>query len=91
MQQVHNRKLALLKDPVVQGLGNVRCVVPDAGGFLSVLPVKEEACMATADKCGDGGDSDEDDGYGDGDGDGYGQCKFDGEIFFFFCLGSLAL
>ena len=45
----------------------------DAGGFLSVLPVKEEACMATADKCGDSGDSDEDDGYGDGDGDGDGD------------------
>ena len=65
----------------------------DAGGFLSVLPVKEEACMATADKCGDGGDSDEDDGYGDGDG--VGQCRLDSEKKkfgnFFFCSSSLAL
>ena len=43
----------------------------DAGGVLSVLPAKERACMATADKRGDGGDSDED--AGDGDGDGCGE------------------
>ena len=51
----------------------------DAGGFLSVLPVKVKACMAMADKCSDGGDSDEDGGYGDGDsdgdGDGVSQCR----------------
>ena len=51
----------------------------DAGGFLSVPPVKVKACMAMADKCGDGRDSDEDDGDGDGDGngdgDGDGQCS----------------
>ena len=29
----------------------------DAGGFLSVLPVKVKACMAIVDKCGDGGGS----------------------------------
>ena len=53
----------------------------DAGGFLSMLPVKVKACMAMADKRGDGGDSDEDDGDGDDDGDGEGdsQCRFDSE------------
>ena len=60
----------------------------DAVGFPSVLPAKERACMATADKCGDGRDLDDDDGDGDGDddgdGDGFGdgQCKFDGNFFF---------
>ena len=29
----------------------------DAGGYLSVLPVKVEACMAIVDKSGDGGGS----------------------------------
>ena len=34
----------------------------DAGEFLPVLPLKVQACMAMADRCGDDGDSDEDDG-----------------------------
>ena len=36
---------------------------------------------------GDGGYSDEGDGDGDGDGDS--QCKFDGEIFFYFNTGKV--